>query len=139
MSEFNKTLCVRFLDALGVGDTEVLGEVMHQDFQAIAKGQAGISGSRGRDLVMETCRSFFPTVTQAGLNPKIISMTAEDDRVAVEWEAHCTLVNGTAYNQHYTFVFYIHEHKILKIHEYFDTKLTDTALLPLLNEMGLGH
>jgi len=40
---------------------------------------------------------------------------------------------------HHTFAFYIHEGKILKIHEYFDIKLADIILLPLLNEMGLGH
>ncbi len=139
MSDTNKVLAERFLNALGVGDTATLEEVLHPEFEAIAKGQAGISGSRNRDLVMDTSSKFFPVVTKSGLNPKIVSMTEEEDRVAVEWEAHCTLVNGEPYNNHYTFVFYYRDGQILKIHEYFDTKLTDTVLLPLLNEMGLGH
>jgi ketosteroid isomerase-like protein len=137
MSEPNKVLATRFLNALGVGDTETLGQVMHRDFQAIAKGHAAISGSRSYELVMKTSKAFT-ALTKSGLNPKILSMTAEEDRVAVEWQGDCTLVNGAEYNNHYAFIFYFRDGKILKIHEYFDTHLTDTVLLPLLTEMGLG-
>lgn len=139
MSDFNKTLATRFLNALGVGDIATLEEVLHPEFLAIAKGQAGISGERNRDLVMQTSKGFFPVVTTSGLNPKITCMTAEEDRVAVEWESHATLINDVPYNNHYTFVFYMRDNMIYKLHEYFDTKLTDTVLLPLLEEMGLGH
>jgi uncharacterized protein len=137
MNETNKTLATKFLNALGVGDTDTLAQVMHKDFQAIAKGHAAISGSRGYDLVMKTSKAFV-ALTKSGLNPKILSMTAEEDRVAVEWQGDCTLINDAEYNNHYAFIFYFRDGKILKIQEYFDTQLTDTVLLPLLAEMGLA-
>lgn len=137
MSEANKKVATQFLNALGIGDTETLGQTMHPDFQAIPMSHADISGARSRDLVLKTSKAFA-VLTKSGLNPKILCMTAEEDRVAVEWQGDCTLVNGAAYNNHYAFVFYFRDGKILKIQEYFDTKLTDTVLTPLLAEMGLG-
>lgn len=51
----------------------------------------------------------------------IHSMTAEDDRVSVEFEGMGKLKNGKDYNNLYHFMFVIREGRIASIKEYFDT------------------
>jgi uncharacterized protein len=135
MNEVNKTVATKFLDALCAGDVERLKPLMNADIEAIAMGTGAISGTRRYDDIVKVA-SMFPLISKSGLNPKIVSLTAEDDRVAVEWEGYCTLVNGEQYNNKYTMIFFIRDGKVSKLHEYFCTKLADEKILPLLSGTG---
>jgi ketosteroid isomerase-like protein len=131
MSEANKVVAVKFLQALGAGDVATMKTILADDVVAIATGTSVGSGSRNYAEIMAVV-GMFPQISKTGLNPKILSVTAEEDRVAIEWEGNCTLVTGAQYNNQYTTVFFLRDGKIVKVKEYFDTKLTDAVLGPLM-------
>ena len=131
MSEANKATALKFIDALGKGDAEVVKTVITDDVVAVAKGTSIGSGTRNHAEIIAVF-GMFSQITNTGLNPKILSVTAEADRVAVEWEGNCKLVTGMQYNNQYCTVFSFRDGKICKLSEYFDTKLTDAALGPIM-------
>jgi ketosteroid isomerase-like protein len=131
MIETNKDIVRNFLNALCTGDLATLKPLMTDDIEAVAMGTSAISGSR-RHADIENVVSLFPILTQSGLNPRIISMTAEEDRVAVEWEGNAILSNGAQYNNHYFMIFFLRGGKVCKFREYFCTKLAEEVLAPLL-------
>jgi ketosteroid isomerase-like protein len=131
MSEANKEVAKKFIEALGKGDAETVKTLLTDDVVAIATGTSIGSGSRNLAEIIAVF-GMFGQITKTGLNPEIVSVTAEDDRVAVEWKGNCTLVNGAQYNNEYVTVFFLRNGKIYKLKEYFDTKLTDAVLGPLM-------
>jgi ketosteroid isomerase-like protein len=131
MSEANKALARDFLEALCAGDVERLKPLMREDIEAVAMGNAAICGTRRYQEIIATM-SAFPLLTESGLNPRILSMTAEDDRVAVEWAGDARLRNGARYANRYAMVLYIDGGKVRLLNEYFCTKLADEVLAPLL-------
>lgn len=131
MSETNKEIVTRFLKLLCAGNAEALKPLMTDDIEAFAMGSAQISGKRRYAEILAVANAF-PLVTKSGLNPTILSLTAEGDRVAVEWEGNCTLANGVQYNNQYVMVFSLRDGRIFRMKEYFCTKLADDILVPLL-------
>ncbi|HKT72160.1 MAG TPA: nuclear transport factor 2 family protein [Steroidobacteraceae bacterium] len=131
MSETNKRIARQFIEALGKSDAAALKTLVTQDIEAIATGTSIGSGSRGYAQIVAAFE-MFGKATRSGLNPKFLTITAEDDRVAIEWEGECTLVNGVPYNNQYCTMFFLRDGKIYKLKEYFDTKLTDATLGPLM-------
>jgi ketosteroid isomerase-like protein len=73
---------------------------------AVARGTSVASGSRNYAEIIAVFE-MFSKVTETGLNPTILTVTAEDDRVIVEWEGNCTLVNGAQYDNQYVRVFFV--------------------------------
>ena len=67
----------------------------------------------------------------------IQSVTAEGDRVVVEFEGNATLVNGESYCNEYCMVFTLSDGKIKQVNEYFCTILADKVLFPLVAAEGL--
>jgi ketosteroid isomerase-like protein len=57
-----------------------------------------------------------------GLKMTIKSMTAEDDKVAVELESYGKLSNGRVYNNEYHMLLTIQNGKIIAMREYHDTQ-----------------
>jgi uncharacterized protein len=131
MSEVNKAVGLKFVEALGNGDAQAVKTVISEDVIAVAKGSGIGAGTRNYAEVIAVF-DMFSQVTKTGLNPKVLSVTAEDDRVIVKWEGNCTLITGAQYNNQYIHVFFLRDGKIYKLNEYFDTKLTDDVLGPLM-------
>jgi ketosteroid isomerase-like protein len=131
MTEANKAIGLKFVEALGACDAQAVKSVISDDLVAVAKGTGVGAGTRNYAEIIAVFE-MFSQVTKTGLNPKILSVTAEDDRVVVEWEGNCTLVNGAQYNNQYIHVFFLRDGKIYKLNEYFDTKLTNEVLGPLM-------
>jgi uncharacterized protein len=131
MTEDNKAIGLKFVEALGACDAQAVRSVISDDVVAVAKGTGIGAGTRNYAEIIAVFE-MFSQVTKTGLNPKILSVTAEDDRVVVEWEGNCTLVNGAQYNNQYIHVFFLRDGKIYKLNEYFDTKLTNEVLGPLM-------
>ena len=135
MSEANKAVALKFIEALGKGDAETVKTVITDDVVAVATGTSMGSGTRNYAEIVAVF-GMFGQITKTGLNPKILSVTAEADRVAVEWEGNCTVVTGAQYNNQYTTIFFLRDGKIFKLKEYFDTKLTDAVLGPIFAAAG---
>ena len=131
MIEANKAVVKAYLKALGGGDVEALKQVLTADVAAICTGTSLLSGTRNHADICAAA-GFLGAVTKAGIDFRILAMTAEEDRVSCEVEGYSTLVSGQDYNNQYNFLFFIRDGRIWQIKEYIDTKLTDAVLAPLM-------
>lgn len=131
MLEANKAVALSFVTALGKGDVSGVTAVISEDIEAIATGTCLLSGTRSHADICSAA-GLLGLMTKGGIEFKILAVTAEADRVAVECEGRSTLVTGQAYNNQYHFLFFIRDGKIVRIKEYFDTLLTENLLGPLV-------
>lgn len=135
MSHTNKDIARSFLDALGVGDVEAVKGLITDDIVAVCTGTSLLSGTRGYAEIVGAA-DIFTKITKSGLRFEILTMTAEEDRVAVEAQGHSELVTGAAYNNQYHFLFHVRDGRICMLKEYIDTKLADEVLAPLFASMA---
>ena len=127
----NKQVVRDFIAALGRGDAVAMAPLLAPDVEAIATGTSFMSGTRDRDTILSTLGTLG-SITKDGIDFDILSMTAEEDRVSAEAKGRSTLVNGTPYNNEYHMLFTLRDGRIVRIREYFCTKLTEDAFGPLL-------
>lgn len=131
MNQANKQVVRTFLTALGQGDAETVDSLLTEDCVAVCTGTSIVSRTRDRREIVRTADYFKRTMTD-GVRFEILTMTAEDDRVAVESEGFSELNNGIPYNNQYHFLFFLRDGKICKLKEYMDTKLADEVLRPVI-------
>jgi uncharacterized protein len=131
MSTQNKDIVIKFIEAFSRGDAETAAACLAPDAVTIAKGFGKLSGPRPRDLIIATTAAFKDTIP-TGLQPKFLTVTAEGDRVAVEFEGNATLANGEHYGNQYCMLFTLQNGLIKLVNEYYCTILADEKILPLL-------
>jgi len=131
MSEPNKQVVIRFIQAMGTSDAATAATCLAPDAFTLAKGFGKFAGVRRYDTIVGTIAAFKELVP-TGLTPTIHTVTAEGDRVIVEFEGNATLVNGESYNNQYCMVFTLLDGKIKQVNEYFCTLLADKVLWPLV-------
>lgn len=131
MSDANKATALRFIRAFSEGDVETARTCLAPDAQTIAKGFGKLSGPRPYDLIVATTAAF-KDIIPSGLRPEFGSVTAEGDRVVVEFEGNARLRNGEDYCNQYCMVFTLADGLIRRVHEYYCTILADERILPLL-------
>lgn len=136
MSDSNKQVVLRFIDAMGKGDAEAAAPCIAEDTFTLAKGFGKFAGVRTHDTILATITAFSQLMPE-GMEPTIHSVTAEGDRVVVEFEGNGTLVNGETYCNQYCMVFTLRGGKIRQVNEYFCTILADQKLWPLVENMTL--
>jgi ketosteroid isomerase-like protein len=56
-----------------------------------------------------------------------VSITAEDDRVAIEMIGRGALRSGRPYENHYHFLMRVEDQRIIRVHEYVDTHYSMTV------------
>ena len=131
MSEQNKRVVMSFIEAMGKSDPDTAAKCLAPDATTLAKGFGKFAGVRHRDRIIATI-AVFKQLVPSGLSPIVHTITAEADRVTVEFEGNATLANGAAYCNQYCMVFTLSEGKIKHINEYFCTKLADEVLYPVV-------
>jgi ketosteroid isomerase-like protein len=131
MSELNKTVVLTFIKAMGQSDAATAATCLAPDAFTLAKGFGKFAGVRRYETILATIAAFKQLVP-TGLSPTIHTVTAEGDRVVVEFEGNATLANGASYNNQYCMVFTLRDGKIKQVNEYFCTKLADEVLWPLI-------
>jgi ketosteroid isomerase-like protein len=129
MSEANKKVALEFIESMGRGDGAAFAATLAPDSFAIARGFAQVSGRREHDEMVATAAGFRE-IAPAGFKPIIQSVTAEGDRVAVEWEGQAVLADGTPYHNQYLMLFFLRDGLIAQVNEYFCTKLADEVMWP---------
>ena len=134
MSEQNKQIAIKFLEAMGRSDADTAATCLAADAFTMAKGFGKFAGARHFDTIVRTIAAFKELIP-SGLSPSIHTVTAEGDRVAVEFEGNATLSNGASYCNQYCMVFTVRDGKIKQVNEYFCTKLADEVLYPLVAAM----
>lgn len=131
MSEQNKATVIKFIEAFSDGDAQTAKTCLAPDAVTYAKGFGKLSGPRPYELIIATTAAFKQTIP-TGLRPKFLTVTAEGDRVAVEFEGNATLANGRDYCNQYCMVFTLENGLIKIVNEYYCTILADDRILPLL-------
>ena len=134
MSEQNKSVVLKFINAMGTSDPEAADECLAADAFTDAKGFCALSGVRHRDEIVGTIGAF-QLLLPTGLCPEVKTVTADGDRVAVEFEGHSTTKAGKEYNNQYCMVFTLADGKIKQVNEYFCTKLAEEVLWPEIQGM----
>lgn len=135
-TEINKKIVLTFIEAMGNGDSAAAAPCIAEDTFTLAKGFGKFAGVRKHDTILATIGAF-KQLMPSGMKPEIHSVTAEGDRVVVEFEGHGTLINGEAYSNQYCMVFILRDGKIRQVNEYFCTLLADEKLWPLVSTMQL--
>lgn len=136
MSEQNKQVVINFIEAMGRGDAAAAAPCITEDAYTLAKGFGKFAGVREHDTILATIGAFRELMPD-GMEPDIHSITAEGDRVVVEFEGNGTLINGEPYCNQYCMVFTMRDGRICQANEYFCTILADKVLWPLIEEKEL--
>jgi len=134
MSEQNKEVVLKFIRAFSDGDAETAKTCLAPDALTVAKGFGKLSGPRPYELIVATTAAFKELIP-TGLRPTFHTVTAEGDRVAVEFEGNATLVNGASYCNQYCMIFTLADGKIKNVNEYYCTILADDRIGPLLADV----
>lgn len=134
MSEKNKEVVLKFIRAFSDGDAETAKTCLAPDALTVAKGFGKLSGPRPYKIIVATTAAFKELIP-TGLRPTFHTVTAEGDRVAVEFEGNATLVNGQSYCNQYCMVFTLADGRIKHVNEYYCTILADDRIGPLLADV----
>lgn len=134
MSEQNKRVAISFIEAFSRADTQALEQCLAPDAEVHSKGFGKLSGTRSYEFIVATT-SAFKDVIPTGLNPRFHSVTAEGNRVAVEFEGDATLANGEPYKNQYCLVLTLEKGRIKQVNEYYCTLLADEKIGPLLADV----
>lgn len=123
--EEHKRIVIDFFDQMSNGNVEGFVNFYHEEGAVWTSGDTLISGTQKKAAILEFAGEIYKSFPH-GIKFKIISMTAEDDRVAVEAESDGLHVSGLRYQNLYHFLFIFKEGKVLLLKEYMDTeKVTD--------------
>jgi ketosteroid isomerase-like protein len=131
MSEQNKRVVMSFIEAMGKSDPDTAAKCLAPDATTLAKGFGKFAGIRHYDRIIGTI-AVFKQLVPSGLSPIVHTITAEENRVVVEFEGDATLANGAAYCNQYCMVFTLLDGRIKHVNEYFCTKLADEVLYPVV-------
>ena len=135
MSDSNRSVVLRFIEAMSAGDTDTAKACLAPDAQTVAKGYGKFAGVREYPTIVGTIAAL-KTLVPDGLQPTIVSVTAESERVVVEFEGRATTCEGTPYNNQYCMVFTLAGGRIKQVNEYFCTIHADEVLWPLIERMS---
>ena len=124
-TEQNKQTVIDFFDQMSNGNVEGFVNLYHEGGAVWTSGNTLVSGTQKKAEIVEFAGQIYEAFPD-GIKFKIISMTAEDDRVAVEAESEGMHVSGVMYQNFYHFLFIFKDGKVLLLKEYMDTeKVTD--------------
>jgi ketosteroid isomerase-like protein len=127
LPEQNKEFVRQFFQAMNRGDTAAIVAAYAEDGYVQTMGNTLVSGRNGKAEIA----GFAGAVLEAfpeGLRFTINTLTAEDDRVAVEAQSEGRHVSGQDYQNFYHFLFRLRDGKIIALHEYLDTELATDVL-----------
>ncbi len=135
MSEKNIETVLMFLDAMSSSDAEKADACVGPDAFTVAKGFGKFSGVRERATMVGTI-SAFNQLLPTGLNIDVKSVTAQNERVVVEFEGNATTSDGKSYHNQYCMVFLMENGLIKQVNEYFCNIHADEVLWPLVEAMS---
>ncbi|MEE3327583.1 MAG: nuclear transport factor 2 family protein [Myxococcota bacterium] len=123
----NKKFARAFIDAISRGDAQAIQDAYAEDGSSWTIGSMPISGRFSKAEIAQTASSVLDVFPE-GLTFTVHSMTAEDDRVAIEAESKGIHVSGKEYNNLYHFLMRVRDGKIVEWKEYMDTMHANDVL-----------
>ena len=133
--DVHKQLVQRYFEAIGAGDLAALAKVLAPDLRVRCAGGTGSIGTvefESFEALQEDIRHNLGELYDAsvGIQPEILNLTAESDRVAAEVRIRGRSARtGESYDNLYAFFFWIRGGTIVEIHEHLDTAYVGTVLL----------
>ena len=117
--EENKAVVRSWFDAVNRGDEAAILATTAEDFtfMTMARQPEWLLYEWDR-VQFSKVPSSMSAVLTAPIQLKIVAMTAEGDRVAVEAETDSKMLNGKRYNNAYHFVFKLRDGKFTEVREY---------------------
>ena len=136
MIEQNKELVLRFLEATSANDAKTVIACVDPDGVSVAKGTSKFTGPRRFGTNIAETIEAFKKIIPTGLRYKVLTVTAEGDRVVVEAEGDAVTHDDQPYRNQYCFVCTVRNHKVTRVDEYFCTKMADEILWPAYESAG---
>jgi ketosteroid isomerase-like protein len=120
----NKVLVLKFFERVSdesdPHNVESAMSLFADDSVFCVMGSHGIGGAMTKNETIRKNIEVLETI-KGRMKFKIHSMTAEDNRVAVEAQNTCKLIDGEVYDNFYHFLFIIENGQIQRVNEYLDT------------------
>lgn len=137
----NIRLVTRYFAAMSAGDWPTVEDMYHDN---VVIHMAGSTPASGRLMGKATVTTgLIARQVHAALDPKRMHfakrwkvMCADDERVVVIMEGGGPTLTGDNYDQTYCEIFRFEDDKVIEMHAFFDTALTERALFgnPLTKE-----
>lgn len=117
--EENKAVVRSWFDAVNRGDEAAILALTSEDFcfMTMARQPEWLLYSWNREQFSKV-PATMSSVLKSPIQLKIVDVTAEGDRVAVEAETDSEMLNGKRYNNAYHFVFKLRDGKFTEVREY---------------------
>ena len=128
MTDSNHDLVRTFFRALGAG---TLSDDLFTSDMTVWTVSSG-SADMGRFL---GGARLLASIFNGTLVYTINSLTAEDDRVAVEAQSHGTLINGEPYHNTHMYLLRIRDGRIAAISEFMNQTLIKDKVVPLMQQV----
>ena len=127
----SKAVLQHYVAALEKGDEPTVRNLFADDATwTLAAGDLPISGTwHGRDTILDEFLTTALSYYEPGsISLEITGMTAEEDRVALQWTSRARTRDGRPYENECIGVFTVRNGKIQSVREYMDTLYArDTA------------
>jgi uncharacterized protein len=134
--EQNKAIVRDLIDALAELDAERFLSHLSEDVMFETPGQFAAAGIKTKGMV---AKEFPPMrkIMPDGLKMKIVTMTAEDNRVHVEIEGKAKTSGGLDYNNRYHYAIILKDGKIISFRDYVDSDLVMRVMVPEMEKHGM--
>jgi ketosteroid isomerase-like protein len=119
-----KTVIRAYVSALLEGDVDAVRGLFAEDATwTLAAGDLPISGTfEGRDAILGGfLESALSRYEPGSIELQITGMTAEDDRVVLQWTTRARTRDGRPYENECIGVFVVRDGRIRSVREYMDT------------------
>jgi ketosteroid isomerase-like protein len=121
-TEENKAIVADFFATFSKGDVPGVIDLMHDEgswwVSGAIDGMSGTHTKAGLAGLLDGARALY---REGALRITPISMTAEEDRVAVEAKSFATMEDGRIYANSYHFLVTLRDGKVALVREYMDT------------------
>jgi ketosteroid isomerase-like protein len=128
--ETRKQIAARLIES--IGDGRIDENPFTDDFAAWTSSSGNIPGAEylRRAKLVKNCTK------QGRLPIKVVGLTAEGERVAVQATSDAELTDGKHYHNDYHFLVLFKGNKVSFLCEYMNTKVALEMLLPLIRAMS---
>lgn len=128
-TESNRKLVGDAFAAWAEGDGNAFFRLLADDVRWTVIGATAISGAfTSRQEFQEKAARRIGAVLARPLVPRVVSLLADGDSVAVQWEADAETKSGTPYRQTYSWVLRLRDGQVVEGTAYLDTELITTVL-----------
>jgi ketosteroid isomerase-like protein len=122
----NKDTVAEFFTHLNKGHQAAALAMLRDDCVWVVPSSIPGGGEKSKQAFADLLSGILQLFA-SGPRFEIVSVTAEDDRVAIEMIGRGALRSGRQYENRYQFLMRLEDRKIIRVHEYVDTHYSMTV------------